>query len=120
MLLNRRGFFGGLIALKIVCFPYTARAMSSTESASINVAPFLSPDYDHRGNLFRLKDNTEFYACGDAASKNGVILIPDLLGWNTGRIRNIADFFASQGCLSAIPKLSGSIEGAPSGKFGFK
>lgn len=117
MLLNRnRRIIGGLLALK-VCFTFpTARAMSTTESTSINVAPFLSPDYDHRGNLLRLKDNTEFYACGDASRKQGVILIPDMLGWNTGRIRNIADFFASQGCLAAIPKLSGSTEGAPSGK----
>lgn len=69
---------------------------------------FLSADYTPVGSVLKLKDDTEFYCTGTSNGKRGVIMIPDTLGWNSGRIRNMADFFGENNCLVAIPKLMGS------------
>ncbi len=64
--------------------------------------------YNPVGSILKLEDGTEFYATGSVRSKHGVILVPDTLGWNAGRIRSIADFFGENSCLAAIPKLMGT------------
>jgi hypothetical protein len=87
----------------------------SREPPSLKLDNFLDPNYGHRGCILQLHDHTEFYSVGNATHKQGVIIVPDTLGWNSGRIRNIADFFAEQGSMVVIPKLSGSSDNAPSG-----
>jgi hypothetical protein len=74
----------------------------------VNVDKFLEHSYHSSGSILRLQDHTECYAVGNPRCKNGVVMIPDTMGWNSGRIRNIADFFAENGFFVVIPKLSGS------------
>lgn len=83
---------------------------SSVENrgGQVNMDKFLEHSYHPTGSILRLQDHTEFYAVGNPRSKNGVVMIPDTMGWNSGRIRNIADFFGENGFFVVIPKLSGS------------
>lgn len=58
------------------------------------------------GTFTILASGLELYCAGDASStKKGVLLLPDIWGWNSGRIRNVADMFASVGYFAVIPKL---------------
>lgn len=72
----------------------------------LNVDHYLDPYYQPKGSTLKLKDHTEFYASGSPGCKRGVIIIPDTLGWNTGRVRNICDFFGDHDCYAVIPELS--------------
>ncbi len=91
-------------------------SVEERDPQSLKIDTFLDPNYGHRGSILQLHDHTEFYSVGSAQSKQGIIVVPDTLGWNSGRIRNIADFFAQNGSLAVIPKISGSSDNAPSGK----
>lgn len=42
---------------------------------------------------------------GEKSSDKGLLVLPDIYGWNGGRIRNIADAFSSKGYFCVIPKL---------------
>jgi dienelactone hydrolase len=81
---------------------------ASSQPQQANVHKFLDQNYHPTGSILRLQDHTEFYATGNPRSKQGVVMIPDTLGWNSGRIRNIADYFGENGFFVVIPKLSGS------------
>ncbi len=98
-----------------ILLQYTTAAFSM-DGGGIQVDKFLSSDYRPVGHVFKLKDNTEFYSAGSPRSKRGVIIIPDTFGWNSGRIRNIADFFAENDCVAVIPNLLGSTNQESSGK----
>lgn len=69
-----------------------------------NAEKYLAPDYSAIGTCHRLDDGVEYYATG-TPNKNGILLIPDIFGWNGGRTRNIADYLAQQGYYVTIPKL---------------
>ena len=58
-----------------------------------NSEPHLSIDYQPRGKVASF-DNVEFYCVGDSSSKRGILIIPDIFGWNGSRTRNVADLFA--------------------------
>jgi hypothetical protein len=60
-------------------------------------------DYQTKGDIVKLPDKTELYASGNPKSKNGVLLIPDFLGWYTGRVRNVCDFFGDNSMYAVIP-----------------
>lgn len=79
----------------------------------INVEPYLNyVNYQPRGWNLKLKDNTEFYASGNAQGKHGIIILPDTWGWTNGRIRNICDFFGDHNCFAVIPNFSSKgVEG---------
>jgi hypothetical protein len=77
-----------------------------TQQRNLNVDHYLDPYYQPKGSTLKLKDHTEFYASGSPGCKKGVIIIPDTLGWNTGRVRNICDFFGDNDCYAVIPELS--------------
>lgn len=78
----------------------------------MNTDKYLTNDYRVNGSILKLRDETEFYASGSSKAKNAVILIPDTNGWNSGRIRNIADFFGDNGTYSIVPKLMGGSKGS--------
>ncbi|RYH23725.1 hypothetical protein EON65_17540 [archaeon] len=42
---------------------------------------------------------------GHTESNRGMLIISDLFGWNTGRTRQYADFFADLGYYVAVPGL---------------
>lgn len=61
----------------------------------------------------------EFYTTTSTATADNtkcIILIPDVWGWNSGRIRNIADHFANElNCLVVIPKIQPPLDGGTDG-----
>jgi hypothetical protein len=59
-------------------------------------AAFLSSDGNHVGCKIK-HGATEMYFTGPSASACGVVLIPDIWGWDSGRTRNIADTLACNG-----------------------
>lgn len=83
--------FLSLVTVTSFLKPSTAFSMPSSNYGT-QIDRIVAPDYNTVGNILILKDDTEFYATGTARGKRGVILISDILGWNSGRIRNIADF----------------------------
>jgi len=69
---------------------------------------YLAADQTSIGEKILLEETGfEFYIshAGCAGTKKGLIFTADIFGWNSGRIRLIADHFASQGYLTVIPKL---------------
>lgn len=96
----------------------SAFAMSSSSQQSdsgekeVHVEQFLNYNYKPAGKILRLKDDTEFYAVGSPRSKRGVIIIPDLGGYNAGNSRNIADYIAANDTYVAIPSVIGAPKGA--------
>lgn len=77
--------------------------------ANQDINIFLDNKHAQAGKIVKLNDKTEFYATGNEVNaKYGLIIIPDTMGWNSGRIRNIGDYFGANGFFVTIPKLSSS------------
>jgi hypothetical protein len=83
-------------------------AFLTNPSVQLDVTRYLgtASDYVNRGIIMKLPDNTEFYAAGTRQTKNGVIILPDYSGWNSGRIRNLCDFFGDHNCFAVVPNFS--------------
>lgn len=116
-------FIAGIIAVSSV-FQGPSFALRMTTAApstnpfqqpsrNLNTEPYLNiVQYQPKGTNLKLKDHTEFYASGSTKSKHGVIIIPDTWGWNTGRVRNICDFFGDHDTFAVVPNFSSKgIEG---------
>ncbi|RYH12619.1 hypothetical protein EON65_37770 [archaeon] len=79
-----------------------------------NAWKFLAPDYNVAGNLQNV-EGVDFYATG-SSTVQAILLLPDIFGWNGGRTRTIADFFADEGFYVTVPRLmvppqEGAIDG---------
>jgi len=70
-----------------------------------NAEKYLAPDYNTTGSTETLANGYEYYHTGSTSSSKAVILIPDVFGWNGGRTRNVADYFAEAGYYVIVPKL---------------
>jgi dienelactone hydrolase len=80
--------------------------MATTEaSKSEPIDRYLDPHYETIGHIRKLADGVQFYCSGSTESHRAIILIPDTFGWNTGRTRNIADYFAMLGYYVIVPGL---------------
>lgn len=120
MLAFRNKILIGSFGLYTVASRFAARpsafAMSSQHSGSdekeVHVEQFMKINYRPAGKVLKLKDSTEFYAVGFPRSKRGVIIIPDLGGYNAGNSRNIADYLAANDTYVAIPSILGAPKGA--------
>lgn len=109
-------FIVGLTTVVAILHPPTiAYSMPLTNNRvnyAVNNNPdrFLTVERRNTGTQLKLPDETELYASGNTKSKFGVILIPDTKGWDSGRIRDIADYYGENDCYAVIPKLMGSIK----------
>eukprot|EP00599_Poterioochromonas_sp_BG-1_P005519 CAMPEP_0173140414 /NCGR_PEP_ID=MMETSP1105-20130129/4875_1 /TAXON_ID=2985 /ORGANISM="Ochromonas sp., Strain BG-1" /LENGTH=362 /DNA_ID=CAMNT_0014053403 /DNA_START=1887 /DNA_END=2972 /DNA_ORIENTATION=+ len=96
---------------------------ADSQTPSIHVDDYIldhtfSVKYTAKGTEIKLKDRTEFYAAGSSRSSYGLIIIPDALGWNAGRIRNICDIFGEKDIFSIVPNFhSRGVEGHTQGFF---
>ena len=71
-----------------------------------NAYQHLAADYTAKGSCQSLPSGLEYYTTGTASeSKRAVLIIPDVWGWNSGRVRNVADMLADAGYLTIVPKL---------------
>mmetsp|Transcript_30222 Transcript_30222/g.32936 ORF Transcript_30222/g.32936 Transcript_30222/m.32936 type:complete len:125 (-) Transcript_30222:1513-1887(-) len=113
--LRPKTVFAGLVALAVRSSGLLHRPlrMSTTSSQALNVDQYLSiTSYTTHGHELKLHDHTQVYASGKPQCKNGVIVIPDTLGWNTGRVRNLCDFFGDNDLFAVIPNFSSKgVEG---------
>lgn len=98
------------------------RALSICSSPKMSCCPpnshvYLDANYSAVGAIKSLPDGTEIYTSGQpGAGKNGVLIVPDIYGWNGGRVRAIADQFAEAGYYSVVPKiLQPAFEGGTDG-----
>ena len=73
--------------------PHLKLAMSCCPPGS---AGFLSSDGNHVGSKIT-HGTTDLYVTGPASAACGVVLVPDIWGWDSGRTRNIADALAANG-----------------------
>eukprot|EP00597_Dinobryon_sp_UTEXLB2267_P016197 CAMPEP_0201096530 /NCGR_PEP_ID=MMETSP0812-20130820/5509_1 /ASSEMBLY_ACC=CAM_ASM_000668 /TAXON_ID=98059 /ORGANISM="Dinobryon sp., Strain UTEXLB2267" /LENGTH=256 /DNA_ID=CAMNT_0047350843 /DNA_START=70 /DNA_END=840 /DNA_ORIENTATION=+ len=81
-----------------------------------NSLPYLAPSYTVKGTIQAHSNGHEFYVSGDPTLKKAVLIIPDIYGWNGGRTRNIADYYADNGYYAIVPKiLQPAMEGAVDG-----
>ena len=67
--------------------------------------PYLASDYNHSGAVVEFTGAAGAAYVSGADSERGLIVVPDIYGWNGGRTRNIADWFAKAGYLVAVPKI---------------
>mmetsp|Transcript_120349 Transcript_120349/g.236521 ORF Transcript_120349/g.236521 Transcript_120349/m.236521 type:complete len:264 (+) Transcript_120349:72-863(+) len=71
-----------------------------------NAEKYLAASGPTNGQCLTLASGQEVYCSAPATSgKKGVLIIPDVYGWNGGRTRSIADMFAEAGYLAVVPKL---------------
>lgn len=114
-LLRSKAVFTSLVALAVRSSALLHRPnfLKMSTASEMNVDQYLNINtYTQHGHELKLNDGTQVYATGKSKCKNGVIVIPDMLGWNTGRVRNLCDFFGDHDCLSVIPNFSSKgIEG---------
>lgn len=67
---------------------------------------FLAPDYTATGKCVNLSgDNACYVATPSASTGRGVLIVPDIWGWNSGRTRNIADLLAAEGYFVVVPRI---------------
>ncbi len=69
-----------------------------------NSLGYLENNYSSKGSETKF-GTTDVFVSGDFSSKNVVLMIPDVYGWNGGRMRAIADYFGDAGYLAVVPKL---------------
>ena len=87
-------------------------ANSPRFDVSTDLNDYLSDNFINpkkRGSKRLLNSQTQFYVSGPRETNFGLILLPDVLGWTSGRIRPLCDYF---GCakqfLSVVPNLKSS------------
>jgi len=68
----------------------------------------LAADHTDEGTV-GAADGVSYYQSG--AGSNGLLILPDVWGWNGGRVRAIADDFAKKGLNVWIPKILPAFEG---------
>jgi dienelactone hydrolase len=80
-----------------------------------NSAPYLQASGTPSGVV--IETDFSFYITGDKAGhRKGILLIPDVYGWNGGRTRLIADSFAEQGYYTVVPQiLTPALDGGTDG-----
>eukprot|EP00931_Biecheleriopsis_adriatica_P021956 TRINITY_DN1421_c0_g1_i6.p1 TRINITY_DN1421_c0_g1~~TRINITY_DN1421_c0_g1_i6.p1 ORF type:complete len:301 (+),score=60.44 TRINITY_DN1421_c0_g1_i6:70-972(+) len=71
-------------------------------------SPYLAADHSDQGTTGSV-DGVKYYNSGSGPC--GLLLLPDVWGWNSGRIRAIADDFAEKGFSVWIPKILSPFEG---------
>lgn len=71
-------------------------------------APYLAPDHNDEGRIAEI-DGVSFYQVGTGEA--GLLILPDVWGWNGGRTRAIADDFAKRGLSVWVPKLLAAYQG---------
>ena len=69
----------------------------------------MAPNYNVIGacKVLEGSDGIEGYVSKphDSAQGKALVLIPDAFGWNSGRLRNVADYFATEGYYTVVPKI---------------
>jgi len=79
---------------------------------------YLTTDYIPKGHVIKEND-IEFYSTilpTNQTVKHGIVLIPDVFGWNGGRTRAIADYLADAGYLTVVPRvLLNTVDGGTDG-----
>ncbi|KAI9023465.1 Alpha/Beta hydrolase protein [Hyaloraphidium curvatum] len=70
-----------------------------------NSEPYLKADYATKGKTGTLPSGLEVYTTGPADAKKAILMIPDVWGWNSGRLRGIADNYGDGGYRVMVPKL---------------
>jgi dienelactone hydrolase len=69
-------------------------------------APFLKTEYVAQGKVITLPSaGAEVYVAGAPDSPKALVLVPDIYGWNGGRTRALADYFATKGFYTVVAKL---------------
>jgi hypothetical protein len=71
-----------------------------------NAHGYLASSKDHKGTKITVAGGSEVYVTGNLGQSGRAILIcPDIWGWDSGRVRNIADHLAEAGYLVVVPKI---------------
>lgn len=71
-----------------------------------NAHGYLASTRDHKGTKIVVSGGVEAYSAGTLGQSGRAILIcPDIWGWDSGRLRNIADHLAEAGYLVVVPKI---------------
>lgn len=77
-----------------------------------DAAPYLAANHVDEGSVKEVEGVT-YYNVG--AGEIGLLVMPDVFGWNGGRVRALSDQFAKRGFNVFIPKLLPPLEGGTDG-----
>ena len=79
-----------------------------------NSAPYLASTYTVKGSDHTTHEGHTCYMTGTGS--RGLILIPDIWGYHSGRTRNVADYWGDAGFTVIVPKvLSPTLDGGTDG-----
>lgn len=67
-------------------------------------APYLSASHATQGQTTTIGD-VDAYVTGSSSTSKGILLIPDIYGWNGGRTRHIADLLSASNYHVVVPKI---------------
>jgi len=67
--------------------------------------PYLEASHTEKGSIEDADGVQLYFAPALGASTKALLLLPDVWGWNSGRIRAVADALAGEGYLVAVPKI---------------
>eukprot|EP00419_Tripos_fusus_P053119 CAMPEP_0172808484 /NCGR_PEP_ID=MMETSP1075-20121228/7715_1 /TAXON_ID=2916 /ORGANISM="Ceratium fusus, Strain PA161109" /LENGTH=241 /DNA_ID=CAMNT_0013647647 /DNA_START=40 /DNA_END=761 /DNA_ORIENTATION=+ len=74
--------------------------------------PYLASDHKDKGRKGQA-NGVSYYQTGRGSV--GLLLLSDIFGWDSGRLRAIADAFAEKGCNVWIPAVMDPLEGGTDG-----
>jgi dienelactone hydrolase len=67
---------------------------------------YLASTRDHKGAEITVFGGVEAYSVGALGqSERAILICPDIWGWDSGRLRNVADHLAEAGYLVVVPKI---------------
>ncbi len=75
-----------------------------------DIDPFLQAEYHPHGHVAQLSNRYEYYSVGCKEKGRGIIILPDLDCWNSGRIHAVADFLGANGYYVTIPRIVNPAE----------
>ncbi|KAI9023467.1 dienelactone hydrolase family-domain-containing protein [Hyaloraphidium curvatum] len=112
--------FRAILAPAIAASSAPLRLLSAAKMSSgccpPNSEPYLKADYATKGATTTLPSGVEAYVVGPKDAKKAILVIPDVWGWNSGRVRAIADNFGDGGYRVVVPKLlTPPLEGGTDG-----
>mmetsp|Transcript_20785 Transcript_20785/g.37861 ORF Transcript_20785/g.37861 Transcript_20785/m.37861 type:complete len:256 (+) Transcript_20785:63-830(+) len=66
--------------------------------------PYLEATYEGKGEIAKEGDTEMYVAPVTGTPTSAIVMCPDIWGWNGGRVRAVADSFASMGYLVVVGK----------------
>lgn len=76
----------------------------AADCCPVGSLPYLASDYAAKGSVVDVGGAEVYLAPAPEGAKSGILMCPDVWGWNGGRVRAVADGLAEQGYMVIVGK----------------